>query len=532
MCKGLALSAAAALAPTAIASRRTDPIVETQAGKIRGYEEGSIKVFKGIPYGADTATTRFKPPAAPRLWRGIRDATEYGAQSPQAPRSAAGPGALLTSWAIPQAQSEDCLSLNVWTPGIRDHKKRPVMFWIHGGGFVSGSGARTVYEGDRLARRGDVVVVTVNHRLNVFGYLCLAEFAEELADSGNVGQHDLIVALRWVRENIGEFGGDPGNVTVFGESGGGAKICTLLAMEGARGLFHRAIIQSGPMIRAAEPDAATATGSRALAALGITRANIDRLRSVTTKELLGALAKITEEGLFRTLAPVVDGRGLSRHPFSPDAPAISAGVPVLIGHTATESRFLVGRDPQNFQLEWEQLPDRLLPHLPGANIDDVISDFRNLMPHACASDIFFEVTNQMLMVRNVLLVADRKSSQHAAPVYLYELTLETEVDGGKWKSPHTIDVPLVFDNVARSGSMFGDTPDVQTVADAMSNAWIAFARSGDPNTAKLPQWPAYDATRPTMQFNVESKVARNPAGRQAEILRNVGYWDLTRPSDL
>jgi para-nitrobenzyl esterase len=531
-CKGLALSAATALAPTAFASQRNSPVVEIGPGRIRGYEDGGVKVFKGTPNGADTTTTRFRLPAAPDPWPGIRDATGFGAQAPQEPRPASGPRALLESWAIPQAQSEDCLFLNVWTPGIRDNRKRPVMLWIHGGGFVSGSGARTVYDGVRLAQRGDVIVVTVNHRLNVFGYLYLAEFADDLADSGNVGQHDLIAALSWVRENIAEFGGDPANVTVFGESGGGAKICTLLAMEGAKGLFHRAVIQSGPMIWASDPNAATETATRALAVLGIRRANIDRLRSVTTRELLGALARIREQGLFRTLSPVLDGRGLTRHPFSPGAAPASADIPVLIGYTSTESRFLTGRDPTNFELEWETLPDRLRPHLSGADVDHVIADYRDLMPDASASDIFFEVTSQVLMVRNATLVADRKAAQRAAPVYLYELTFETQVDGGKWRSPHTIDIPLVFDNVAKSASMFGDTPNVQTVADAMSNSWIAFARSGNPNTANLPEWPEYDATRPTMQFNVESKVARNPARLQAEILSDVRYWDLTKPTDL
>ncbi len=532
VCQGLAFATAMVLSPTAAVSRDDGPVVDTASGKIRGYEDGPIKIFKGIPYGADTATTRFKPPVAPDPWPGIRDASRYGAQSPQEPRPTVGPRKLLKSWVIPQEQSENCLFLNVWTPGIQDNSKRPVMFWIHGGGFVSGSGARTVYDGVRLARRGDVVVVTVNHRLNIFGYLYLAEFAEELEDSGNVGQHDLIAALAWVRDNVSEFGGDPDNVTVFGESGGGAKICTLLAMNGAKGLFHRAVVQSGPMIWGSEPEAATETGVRALTALGITASNIDKLQSVSTEELLVALAKIIEQGLFRTLSPVLDGRSLSRHLFSPDAPPISADVPILIGHTGTETRFLLGRDPKNFELDWEKLPERLRPHLVGVDVDNIIARYRDLLPDASASDIFFEVTNQILMVRNATRVADRKSAQGAAAVFFYELTFETQVDGGKWKSPHTLDIPLVFDTVANSGSLFGDTPNVQTVADAMSDAWIAFARNGDPNTSRLPAWPEYDATRPVMQFNVESKVVRNPAGPQLEILRQAQYWDLTKPTHL
>jgi para-nitrobenzyl esterase len=532
LCKGLACATATAMAPSVAAARSDGPLVETTSGKILGSDDGPIKVFKGIPYGANTANSRFRPPQAPNPWVGIREARQYGAQCPQAPRAMSGPRKLLESWAVPQEQHEDCLYLNVWTPGIRDNAKRPVMFWIHGGGFVSGSGARTVYDGVRLATRGDVVVVTVNHRLNIFGYLYLARYADEFADSGNLGQHDLIAALNWVQANIAEFGGDAGNVTIFGESGGGAKICTLLAMEAAKGLFHRAVIQSGPMIWASDPHQAAATADRALAALGISAATVDKLRPVTTGDLLAALATIIEQGLFRTLSPVLDGRGLSRHPFDPDASPVSADVPVLIGHTGTESRFLLGRDPTNFELDWKALLDRLQTHLVGVEAGEIIASYRELMPDATASEIFFEITNQVLMVRNATLVADRKAAQGAAPVYMYEVKFETQVDDGKWKSPHTLDIPLVFDNVVNSRSLFGDTPNVQVVADAMSDAWIAFARYGDPNTARLPDWPVYDTTRPVMQFNVDSKIVRNPAGPQLKILKHAEYWDLTKPGNL
>jgi para-nitrobenzyl esterase len=506
----------------------SEVVAETSYGKIRGTTTGPVKIFKGVPYGADTSTTRFMPSKPPEAWAGVREATSYGAQAPQPPRDTRPARQLLSSWAIPQENNEDCLFLNIWTPALRDGGKRPVMFYIHGGGFSAGSGAATVYDGTNLAQQGDVVVVTVNHRLNIFGYLYLAELGgERYADSGNVGQHDLIAALRWIRDNVGEFGGDPDNVLVFGESGGGAKICALLAMPDAAGLFHRAVVESGPMIWAAEREDATATAHKALELLGLGADNLDGLNSLTTAQLLKTFDDLGPQS--RVLAPVVDGRGLPRHPFDPDAPMVSANIPLLIGFNSTETTFVLSGDPTNFTLTWAQLPDHLKPNIGSLDANEVVTKYRQVMPDATPSDIFFDVTTEVMMTRLVLRIADRKAALNAAPVYLYELAWETPADGGKWKSPHTLEIPLVFDNVAAATSTYGGSPEAQLLADQMSAAWLAFARSGNPGTSALPDWPAYDAaTRPTMTFNVTSQVINDPMGARVAILGGAPYWNLTK----
>ncbi|MEP7314010.1 MAG: carboxylesterase family protein, partial [Pseudomonadota bacterium] len=492
------------------------------------YKDGLIHVFKGIPYGADTSTTRFRAPAAPQAWSGERDATKYGAQSPQIYGNP--PDAwLFTSWANPQKESEDCLFVNVWTPGVRDTKRRPVMVWIHGGGFGAGSGSDHGYDGTRLATRGDVVVVTVNHRLNVFGYLYLGQFGSQFADSGNAGQLDLIAALHWVRDNIAEFGGDPDNVLIFGESGGGAKICTLMAMPAAKGLFHRAVVQSGPMIWCTPTDRASRTARQALGTLGITAQNLQALKSVSTAQLLQALAGLNELGTAGTLAPVVDGRNLPSHPFDPVASAVSAHVPLLIGFNHTETTTILAvRD--NFNISWQELPARIKPNIGDLDAQLVVDQFRRANPGASPSDLYFEVTTLAMMTRSVLRVADAKSAQHAAQLWMYEVTWETPVNGARWGSPHAFEIGLVFDNVAKSESLYGrNNPEAQKVADQMSEAWIAFARHGNPGTPVLPKWPAYEPKqRPVMQFNVVSGVANNPMGPGIEILKNAPYWDLTK----
>jgi para-nitrobenzyl esterase len=509
-----------------------NPIAQTTAGNVRGLQQGPVKVFKGIPYGADTANTRFRRAAPPIAWNGVRDALDYGAKCPQVARPDSGPRALLQSWAIAQEESEDCLFLNIWTPALDDHARRPVMVWLHGGGFASGSGAYTVTEGSRLVEKGDVVVVTLNHRLNIFGYLYLGGYSDDFADSGNVGQFDLIAALQWVHDNIEAFGGDPGNVTIFGESGGGAKVSSLMAMDEAQGLFHRAIIQSGPMPWAATVKASEQTARLAVDALGLEEVTLESVSKLTTQDVLAALASITQAGRFRTLTPVVDGRGLKQHPFEPSAPAASASIPVMVGFNATESTFLLGFDESLFSLDWDELPGRLEPHVGPGRATQIVDDYRKLYPDATASDIFFKVTTQTFMTRNILYLADRKADQGAAPVYVYELTFETLVDGGMWKSPHTLDVPLVFDNVAVSDSLYGDTPNVQAVADVMSSAWLAFARTGNPNTPQLPEWPPYKPGGAVMQFNLESVVKFDPYAREGIILQGVPFWDMTQPNKL
>lgn len=534
LCAGMAALASTAIWTPLLAGSKSavtnTAVAETAYGKVRGTSEGPVKIFKGIPYGANTANTRFMPPATPRPWRGKRDGTRYGAMAPQRKLPYEGTRALLRSWDIPQEMSEDCLALNVWTPGLEVNARRPVMVWLHGGGFAAGSGAANAYDGARLAARGDAVVVTVNHRLNIFGYLHLAKLGSpKYADSGNVGQHDLIAALRWVRDNISAFGGDPGNVTIFGQSGGAAKVCSLLAMPAACGLFHKAVVQSGHLIWGADPDAATDAARELLDLLGIASSQLAALNQLPMQQLLEAYQKLKPASAQR-LAPVVDGRGLPRHPFAPDASPLAANVPLLIGINATETTTLFA-DPSDFTLTWEALPARMARFLGDLDAGKVISDYRVLMPTASASEIFFDLTTQITMGRNAYIVADRKSALGGAPVYFYELCWQTPADGGKWRSPHTLEIPLVFDNVPRVPSMFGSAtpPEAQRLADVMSEAWLAFARTGRPATSALPEWQAYTAAaRHAMRFDVQCAAVRDPLGPRIRVLENAPEWDMTK----
>jgi para-nitrobenzyl esterase len=489
------------------------PTAETVCGPVRGEAGDGIAVFRGIPYGALTGGgARFMPPEPPPRWGGPRDCTRFGDQCPQLPLPQ---GPLWSSWAVNTGETEDCLALNVWTPGVGDGKKRPVMVWLHGGAYSQGSGSLLVNDGTRLVQRGDVVVVTVNHRLNVFGYLYLADIGgDKYADSGNIGQLDLIAALSWVRDNIEAFGGDPARVTIFGESGGGGKVCNLLATPAAKGLFHRAIIQSGPALRSLSPEKASAAAQAVMAALGASKA--DAVQAAPADRLLDALKKASQDPGFR-LGPVVDGRSLPRDPFTPDAPSASADVPVIVGYNATETTILAPLPP-GLDLDWPGLKDRLAPTLGGADADQLIAGFRRLRPDASPTDLFYIVTTDSGMGEGSIALAERKSAAGAAPAYMYRLEFETPVGG--LRSPHVLDVPLVFDNVAKAPSLLGGAAaDAQKVADQMASAWIAFARTGSPNAPGLASWPRYDArARSTMIFNVVSRAVNDPYAEERRII--------------
>ncbi|MFZ5719469.1 MAG: carboxylesterase/lipase family protein [Pseudomonadota bacterium] len=489
---------AAAAWPFGAMAQVSGPVATTRAGRVRGATVDGIHVFKGVRYGASTEGRRFMPPRPPQPWNGVADALDYAAQSPQV--SGGDGGGFFRSWANRRPGSEDCLFLNVWTPALRDGKKRPVMVWFHGGGFSVGSGASHGYDGTRLCRRGDVVVVTVNHRLNAFGYGYLAELGgPEMADSGNAGDLDMVLSLRWVRDNIAEFGGDPGNVMIFGESGGGGKVSTLMAMPSAAGLFHRAAVQSGSSLTVLEKDQATENMRKLMAACGVGQAA--EMRALPMDRIVEGMRKAQVD--FR---PVVDGRALPRHPFHPDAPAVSRNVPMLIGTTKDEMTLLIGaRDPSVFDLTWDDLPKRAAPYLSGLDAEKALADLRRLYPQARPSDIFFTLATVRATRKAAITQAERKAAQGGAPAYMYLLNWETPVDGGKWKSPHALDIALMFDNVARSESMSGTSPEAQKVADAMSEAWIRFARTGEPGWA-----PYRPDTRATMVFDVESKVVYDP----------------------
>ena len=493
-----------AIAPSAYAEA-ADPIASTRSGKVRGRNAGAVKVFKGIPYGADTAGNRFLPPKPPVAWTDVKDCGDFGHSSPQL---GADRPAVYASWNNPRPSGEDCLVLNVFTNGLRDGRARPVMVWFHGGGFTSGSASSLYADGTRLAARNDVVVVTVNHRLNSFGYLYLGEIGgEQFARSGNVGSMDMVQSLRWVRDNIAEFGGDPGNVTIFGQSGGGGKVSTLMATPSAAGLFHKAIVQSGSTIKVQEKAAATANARKLMAALGV------RDAPGLQKVPMQALTDTIEKGGYE-FRPVVDGVELLRHPFDPDAPAISANVPLLVGCNRTESSSLQGgRDESLFKLTWDTLPGRLAPTMKAMDANATIAALRKLNPDASPTLIYFIATSDYSQRRRAILQAERKAAAGKAPAFMYYITWETPVDGGKWHTPHSVEHAFVFDNVAVSASMVGPAgTEQQAMADAMSGAWTTFARTGSPG------WAAFDASkRQTMIFSKTPSVVSDPLAEERKL---------------
>jgi len=510
---------AAEVATPAVES--TGPVAETAYGRVRGAVVDDVLVFLGIRYGADTATTRFAAPRPPQPWVGIVDSLEYGNSARQVPTGSG--GGLFDSWArVPTpALDEDCLFLNVWTPALRDGAKRPVMVWFHGGGFSSGSGSSTAYEGARLANRGDVVVVTVNHRLNMFAHLYLAGYGERFADSGNAGILDLILSLEWVRDNIAEFGGDPDNVMIFGESGGGAKVSVLMAMDAAKGLFHRAVVQSGPRLSNLAPDTAAAGAWALVEQLGLTAETIDEITTLPPERIEAAAAAVVAGGGNATWSgPVNDGRNFTREPFDPDAPPQSASVPLMIGTIRTEMSLLAGaRRPELFDLTWETLPAAIGALKPEADAAAIIEGYRKLDPGIDAPELYFTAATDDGFLRGSVTLADRKAAQGTAPVYFYLFNWNTPVDGGKWKAPHALEIGFVFDNVDNSASMSGVGAEQQRIADMMSEAWIAFARTGDPNNSSLPKWEPYTVERrATMIIDTEPALVDHPRGPYLSLL--------------
>jgi para-nitrobenzyl esterase len=493
----------------------TAPIVRTAAGKLRGSRTGTVNVFKGVPYGASTAGIgRFMPPAGAESWTGIRDAFALGPRSPQPPMMLPPQiQELSEGMRYEDPMGEDCLCLNVWSATLDTAARRPVMVWLHGGGFFAGSGGPSIYDGTDLAAKHGVVVVTVNHRLNLFGYLYLAELGgEKYADSGNAGMLDIVQSLEWVRDNIAEFGGDPGNVTIFGESGGGMKVSTLMAMPAAKGLFHRAIVQSGPMLKAISRDRATRFAQALLAKLNLNTGQVDELQNLPYQQLLDACSAIPG-GAFAT-APVVDGGSLPRDPFDPDAPELSLDVPMLIGSNATE--FTLFESPPD-SMDDATLRDltKQRMRLDDAAADRLIDVYKRV--HGSNIEAHVALESDRFMRINSIRQVERKTAQGGARAYMYYFTWRTPVLNGRLRSPHAIEIPFVFDHPDAWKGLTGEGSERYILAKKMSAAWVAFAHTGSPATPDLPNWPAYSSDdRATMVFDNECKVVGDP-GREERL---------------
>ena len=521
---------------------KSEPVVETSHGKVSGALIDGVYVFKGLRYGASTAgDNRFMPPREPQPWAGVLPALTFGDSAPQSNPTPARAGAssriILSQLPRPSdgtpppvkpRESEDCLFLNVWTSGLNDGRRRPVMLWLHGGFFSVGSGSSD--DSLHLAKRGDVVNVTVNHRLNVFGFSHLGDLGgADFAHSGNAGMLDIIAALKWVHDNIERFGGDPKRVLVFGVSGGGMKTAFLMAAPPAKGLFHRACVQSGPGLKMMERDAANRVSEMLLHELGLTTKQVSALKTLPIETLMAARFAVEAKvpaGNFTDLtsfAPVIDPEVLPHHPFSPHAAVLSKNIPLLIGSNQTDMVFFMGDDAAAFSLDEAALGIRLERFL-GDRSAAVLLAYRRDYPHYSPADLYIQIWSDYSIGGPTLIEAERKVASNGAPAFVYRFDWRTPVLGGKLRSLHTLETPFVFNNVAGASALTGAGPEALRLAEEMSEAWVSFATSGDPNSPEsgLPHWPTYQyqpGTRATMLFDTTSRVTNDPA-RDARVALN------------
>jgi para-nitrobenzyl esterase len=504
-----ALGAGCAFGRRALAQSQNGQLfwtVETTSGKVQGIDNTGIKEFKGIPYGAPTGgRNRYMPPRKPAPWSGVRECFGYGQISPQTLASLNGDYGMMIQWDLHAGgMGEDCLSLNLWTPGI-DDARRAVLVSFHGGGYSTGSGNAPGYDGAQLAKFGDVVVVTVNHRLASFGYLHLADLGAppEFAQAGVAGMMDLVAALEWVRDNIERFGGDPAKVMIFGQSGGGAKTSTVLAMPSAKGLFHSAGIQSGSAIRAATREAGTRAAEALLAKLGINKSNIADLQKFSWQQILQAQTAVGA-GSF---TPVVDGTVLPHHPFDPAAPPESADVPVIISTTLEDAALGL----TNFDLTEDGLI-AILRRRYHDKADQILALYRSHYPNKSPFLIQAQVATDAGFRRSAILQAERKAAAGKAPAYMYLWCYESPAFNGKFGAVHGTDVSASFYNF-RDGIGGAGSRQEKALWARFASAWVSLASNADPNNPRIPKWPAYEESkRATMIFDSEIRVENDPRG--------------------
>lgn len=493
-------------------------VVETTSGQVRGAQKDGVWSYKGVPYGNDTGgPNRFRRPRPPKQWSGVRDCLTYGPSCPQMTVEQ------MTGTPMPveveqmmgvlgtePSMSEDCLVLNVWTATLEAEAELPVLVWLHGGGMNTGSASWPLYDFTNLAGHRNVVVVGINHRLGIFGFLDLSELGEEFADSGNVGMLDVVAALDWVRQNIAKFGGDPNNVTVFGESGGGVKTSALLAMPAANGLFHKAFPMSGIMLSAERPERARSTAKMALQQMGV-GSDLAELEAVEASRLIGAELALQGAELLggggRRFGPVL-GPSLPRHPEEALRLGASAGIPIVSGCTTDEMLAFLIADPEFATMTEDGLHERLAKLLSD-HADPIVDGYKSIRPDENPTSLLVAtLTDAMMRIPHIRLTESRLEAG-GAPVWLYLFAWGFPDESGRKWAAHGTDMPYFFDNVETATIAQGD--HAGELVAAMCGALVSLAYTGDPNHDELPRWPSYSLEdRPTMMFDTPSWVISDP----------------------